>query len=80
VKLGAPEGPGHFDDLVTALALAVKHAKRGRHFFIDSTPAPAEQEPAPPEQPVISEGRERSMRELEKVLGPLGQWGPRRRR
>jgi hypothetical protein len=23
VRLGAPDGPGHFDDLVTALALAV---------------------------------------------------------
>jgi Terminase RNaseH-like domain len=26
VKLGAPTGPGHYDDLVTALALAVKRA------------------------------------------------------
>jgi hypothetical protein len=28
-RLGAPEGPGHFDDLVTALALAVWQS--GRH-------------------------------------------------
>lgn len=29
VRLGAPEGPGHFDDLVTALALATWQAKLG---------------------------------------------------
>jgi hypothetical protein len=35
VKLGAPEGAGHSDDLVTAMALALKHAWR-RGGYIDT--------------------------------------------
>jgi hypothetical protein len=31
VKLGAPDGAGHFDDLVTALALAIYQANSGYH-------------------------------------------------
>jgi len=59
VKLGAPDGPGHFDDLVTALALAVWKGKRRMPYsryrndpeILQAVAAELAQEKSPPEPP-----------------------------